>query len=717
MPRQSTARKPRPEQDLDVVRVLSQYRPFERGGAGPREAQEDLLLATLAEIGSSCASPAELRDYVHALCGVNLHQAEVDRALGQVIKESRIIRDSEGYSLSQVERARAEATARESREGTSAAIGEWRAFVISNWPGLSGDQLDLLEAQLQTFLLQVVRRHSAEAVTVLYSDDPEAERRYDELENAGLGYLDPVDDPDVEAIKAAALSHFIRNPSEPQKEYLGRSLNTAHFLGVLSIDPEAAALVREIASGQIVFLDTNFVYRVLGIQGPRHLRAARTILETTKEVGYRCCVTPWTVEEFKRSLERARAHVNRYPVPSSEYAALLDEVTSDEDFVTAYWRQAKDSPIKIDDFYAHWREVEVHLEQLGIEIYTEGCAAIDHQTDAINDEVSLLGKVVAAKPKSPRKAITGGYRHPELLAHDVQHRLLVRRLRGAGNRTFANVGYWFLTFDSVLPRYDHQARRGTPETLPFCVSAGAWFQIIEAFRPKTENVLKTLADLLASPYVRYRRTLSKAAAQDVIARVQLYKGGNPDLAARIMMNSVFVKEIESTEPDSTERIEHIDNAIVAAAGQAQNDARRAQEAAEQERLIAREVQERSRQELREADARHADDLQRAADRADDARQMEHKRHQNELSAQARQSDAEIRRLQAGAEEAIQLEHDSRLKSQRRLRIFVATILAITIAAVLVLAIGVQEAWAVFLIIALLIGFVAAIDQLWMRRKQ
>jgi predicted nucleic acid-binding protein len=717
MAQQPTARKSGPDHDVDVVRVLSQYRPFERGGAGPREAQEDLLLATLAEVGGSCASPAELRDYVHALCGVNLHQPEVDRALGQLIKESRVARDSKGYCLSQGESARAETTARETRESSSAAIAEWRAFVGTNWPGLSGDQLDLLESQLRAFLLQVVRRHGAEAASVLYSDDPEAERRYDELEKAGLGYLNPVNDPDVEVMQAAALSHFIRNPSEPQKEYLGRSLNTAHFLSVLSIDPEAAALVREIASGQIVFLDTNFVYRVLGIQGPRHLRAARTILETTKEVGYRCCVTPWTVEEFKRSLERARAHVNRYPLPSSEYAALLDEATSDEDFVTAYWRQAKESPIKINDFYAHWREVEVHLEQLGIEIHIEGCAAINQQTDAINDEVSLLGKVVSAKPKSPKKAITGGYRHPDLLAHDVQHRLLVRRLRGAGNRTFANGGYWFLTFDSVLPRYDHQARRGTPETLPFCVSAGAWFQIIEAFRPKTENVLKTLADLLASPYVRYRSTLSKAAAQDVIARVQLHKGGNPDLAARIMMNSVFVKEIESTEPNSNERIERIDNAIVAAAEQAQNDARRAQEAAERERQIARETQEKSRQELGEADARHADELRRAADRADEARQGDHKRHQNELSAQARQRDAEVRSLQAGAEEAIKLERDSRRKVQRRLRIFVATVLAIIVALVLVLAIGVQQTWAVFLIVALLVGFVAAIDQLWIRRSQ
>jgi predicted nucleic acid-binding protein len=711
----STSSKTAGSDGLEIVRVLSQYRPFERGGAGPREAQEDLLLAALAEAGGSCASPVELRDYVHALCEVDLHQAEVDRALGQLIKESRVVHADDAYCLSDAQTDRAEATARESQQNAGIAIAEWRAFVAASWPGLSGDQLDVLEGQLRTFLLQVARRHGAEAATILYPDDPEADRRYEELEKAGLGYLDPVEDADVAVVQAAALSHFIRHPSSVQKEFLGRTLNTAYFLSVLSIDPDAAALVRDIASGQIVFLDTNFVYRVLGIQGPRHLRAARTILDTTKEVGYRCCVTPWTVEEFKRSLERARDHVNRYPVPSSEYAALLADATSDEDFVTAYWQQARDSPIKIDDFYAHWREVEVHLAELGIEIHKEGCAAIEGQDDAVTDEISILGKALASRPK-PGKAPTSSYRHPELLVHDVQHRLLIRRLRGAGNRTFANGGFWFLTFDSVLPRYDYQARRGTSETLPFCVSAGSWFQIVEAFRPKTGDVLKTLADLLASPYVRYRRTLSKAAAEDVVARVQLYEGGNAALAARIMMNSIFVKEIEATEPDSTERVERIDNAIVSAAQQAQEDARRAQEAAERERQGAQVARQQSRTELREAQIAHADELQRASERAEQARLDERARHERELAAQDERRSAEARQLEASAANKIKAERETRLKAERRLRAFVAAIIAIGVALVLVLSVGVDQAWAIALIIFAIVGFVAVADQLWIRRK-
>lgn len=689
-------------QDLGIVRVLSQYRPFERGGAGPREAQEDLLLASLAESGGGCASSAELRENVATLFRVDLHQAEVDRALGQLIREGRVERNS-GYCLSTVERERLDSVAATSEDNAKLAMKEWRDYIVAKWPGLSGDQLDQLENQLRSFLLQVLRRHGAEATVLLYPDDPEAERRYEELEEAGFGYLEPTDS-EVEEIQEAALSYFLRHPTEAQKEFLGQNLNTSYFLSVLSIDPDAAALVREIANGQVVFLDTNFVYRVLGIQGPRHVRAARTILETTRDLGYRCCVTPWTIEEFKRSLERARDYVHRYPVPASEYAGLLAETTSDEDFVTAYWRRAKESPIKIDDFYAHWREVEVHLEQLGIEVNTAGCAAIEKQDEAITDEISILAK-----------ALHGRYRHPGLLEHDVKHRLLVRRLRGDGARTFANGGYWFLTFDSVLPQYDHQARRGDGDGLPFCVSAGSWFQIIEAFRPKTQDVLRTLADLLASPYVRYRRTLSRDAAQAVVARVQLHEGADASLAARIMMNSAWIEEIEKTDPDSAERTELIDNAIVAAAKQAQADARKAQAEAEAERRRARTAQEQSAAELREAESRHADALARAQDRARESSEAERSRHAAELAEREEKHRAAIAQVNDEASVAAARERAARRRAQRRLRLVLSVTILSAVALILVLAVGLTNAWGILGGLIVVVGLAAALDQLWISR--
>jgi hypothetical protein len=258
------------------------------------------------------------------------------------------------------------------------------------------------------------------------------------------------------------------------------------------------------------------------VQGPRYVKPAEAILNTTAQAGYDRCITPWTLAEFRESLRRSRDFLQKYPVPPGDYAGLAADATGEENFVTAYWKEVR-SGVKLIDFFEYYSEIETHLKTRDIRVENEGCPAVDQLKNETNDQVAILERVVH-----------GRSRHPALLEHDAKHRLLVERLREqASATTFSNAGYWFLTHDSVLPRYDHYA--GEKGALPFCVSAGAWFQIMEAFRPKTEDPEQSLADMLASPYVRYRRALSLRSASEVVARVDKFKDGTPELAARVLI--------------------------------------------------------------------------------------------------------------------------------------------------------------------------------------
>jgi hypothetical protein len=681
----SAAVATKPEK-LQAVRRLNQYRPFEGRGASARDAQDDLVLATLAESGGMCSSVAECQDNIRTLFSIDLHQVEVARSLSELTNADRVERKVDGFRLTDEARAQLTAVSEKSAETALAALHDWRTWLLERWPGLTQAHLEQLEEDLRAFLTHVLHRHGAEAALLLYPEDPGARELYQALEDEGLDFLEPTDS-EVEEIRPAALSHFIRRPSESQRLYLGQSLNTTYFWTVLTIDPDAAELVKDIAKGQRVYLDTNLVYRLLGVQGPRFVLPARTIVNTTQEVGYECCVTPWTAEEFRTSLERAQDYLRRYPLPPSEYSELLAEATSDDDFVTAYWRQVKDRPLKIEEFGSHYYEVELLLEELGVGVTTEGCTAIDQRVEQVTDEVALLARVLHGK-----------YRHPELLAHDVKHRLLVEHLRGRGPRRFANAGYWFMTFDSVLPRYDLHARREHGGDLPFCVSAGSWFQIVEAFRPKVEDPRQALADLLASPYVRYRRELSKETAQAIVARVQLHSGGNPELAARVMMNSALVEEIEAASSPAAQT-ERIDRAIVAAAKQAQEDARAAQAEAERERQRSAEVERAAQRSIREADLKRQSEVAAAHERAERTRRQEEERRTDALAQQKEQHDAQVRNL-----ERIALAQTRRLKA-----LAIAVIVGIA-AIVGVLALGLSAFWGVFSVIAVVVGFWAAVDQ-------
>jgi predicted nucleic acid-binding protein len=666
------------EDSLLTIRRLSQYRPFERGGASAREAIDDLVMAGLAENGGACETLKECVDVLHTLFRVNLDEVEVARSIGDLVSSGCVDNTVGRYELSQEELARLESVAAESQALSMEALSDWRAWLTNTWPRLNPDQLAELEDDLRLFLHRVLSRHGIESVLLLYPEEEEAQQLYEDLEKEGVSFLPERDWlEEFGEIRLPALSHFIRRPTDAQRRYLAQNLNTAYIAMLLSIDPNAAEAVCEVSAGQVVYLDTNFLYRLLGIQGPRHVRPAERVVALSKEAGYKLAVTPWTVAEFRRSLENARTFLTRYPLAPDQFAVAAAEATSDEDFITAYWRQVRGHHVEVEDFIAYYEKVETHLAALGIEIIENGCVAVDRDTEHVQDESVVLERVLW-----PR------YKHPELVAHDVKHRLLIKRLRGQGHRTFSNAGYWFLTHDSALPRYDYAAsdREGA---LPFCVSMGAWFQIVNAFRPRTEDFDQTLADVLASPYIRYRRDLSKRAAQAVAARVRMYDGATPDLAAAVFMDSITMAKVES-DTDSPETIQAIDNAIIKAAQDAQKSARLAQESAVRERERAAAVEEEAATKLREAEAKHKLELNTQQQLQEQAVQAESDRREQAIET------AEERRAQeqAASEAEVKRLKREQVKFRRKVWRVTAGIVSLIAFLVLTILVGSGAAWSV-----------------------
>jgi predicted nucleic acid-binding protein len=423
---------------LQAIRALSQYRPFEGGGDSVKDAHEDVVLAALAEAEGFCESIDACCETIRTLFRLDLSTLAIAGALAGLVREERVVSEGTGFRLTESEARRLEDVARESNETARAALADWEESLVQLWP-LTSDELAQLRNDLVVFLRTVLRRHGAEASMLLYPDSEHAQALYADIEEQGLDFLDPLEDERLPEIRDWALSEFIRQPTDAQKAYLAQNLNTSYFLTVLSIDPEGARLVSEIASGQRVYLDTNFIYRLLGVQGPRYVRPAEAILKETHDAGYVTSVTPWTLDEFRYSLRRSRSFVDKYPIPPDQYAELAADATSNENFVTTYWRQVR-TGVKPQDFFAYYEQVETHLKDREITIESSGCTAVDQQTDAITDAMSLLAK-----------ASYGRYRHPALLEHDVKHRMLIKRLRGDSNRNFSNAGSWFLTHDTVLP--------------------------------------------------------------------------------------------------------------------------------------------------------------------------------------------------------------------------------------------------------------------------
>ena len=354
--------------DLATIRRLSQYRPFERGGASARETKEDLILAAIAEAGGRCASIGDCASTIEVLWGLHYDGLGLAEPINRLIAEKRVMRANDGgLSLSDGENLRLTAAAHASRQAAQQALEQWHKDILARWPSTSPDEIKTLDNVLERFLHAMVMQHGAEAALLMFPEDPavDALLAAPDAKAQALEGLSPREFCDR---AEWALSTFMRESTEAQRTYLSEMLNTAYFVSSLTLDPECGRLIKELTAGQRVYLDTNFVYRLLGVQGPRYVKSAEVILRATQAAGYVCAVTPWTVDEYRNSLERSKQYLERYPIPPDEFATLAANMTSVEDFVTSYWRQVRDTQLSVSDYVGYHSEVEAHLAQRGIAI-------------------------------------------------------------------------------------------------------------------------------------------------------------------------------------------------------------------------------------------------------------------------------------------------------------------------------------------------------------
>ena len=78
---------------------------------------------------------------------------------------------------------------------------------------------------------------------------------------------------------------LVREPTPARGEFLGRLLNTGVYLTVLTLDPRARQLAQAEISKVTLYLDTNFLYAVLGAGGPTEAFGAKRMLELCQQLG------------------------------------------------------------------------------------------------------------------------------------------------------------------------------------------------------------------------------------------------------------------------------------------------------------------------------------------------------------------------------------------------------------------------------------------------
>ena len=454
------------------------------------ELVKGAIHAIQAERGrSSILLLTEVVARIRTLADLTYEPAEIHAAL-QRLQTSDFLRftspgndsfiaDSQGSR--DVASTLAERTARDERVHV-----RWSEHLASAYT-IDEEEVLILSERFNTFLADVVHFHAAEAAAFLYIGDDEGQARFFERLDSRLPAATVDLDDRLVRVAETAFRDFFRNPDPDFRDYVADRLQVAFYYHLLSIDPAGSEFVRDNLADKVLYLDTNFIYRLLGLHGPAYAYSPAAVADISRQLGFTLRVTRETVNEYLRSL-RAEVHrLRSYPVTRESYVQVLAENPGDHlSFMQAFYKLFMSGRVKGPDEFEHrYTSITQLLDEWGVEIEDVELTDAERDTDVFRDRFSDLNNW-----HNQQKPI-------ESIDHDVFLAQTVRRCRGPVDESASAVKYWLLTYDRKLAKYS--VYHATSDQLPFCLMADDWLQITRPFLPRTDDYQNAFCALLDNP--------------------------------------------------------------------------------------------------------------------------------------------------------------------------------------------------------------------------
>lgn len=320
---------------------------------------------------------------------------------------------------------------------------------------------------------------------------------------------------------------------------------------MIQLDPKCSELVSSEIQGGFLYLDTNFLFRLFGLQSPEMFFASKELIRISKELKYKLLITPNTREEYLYALQDNLNHYRAVPPLPPEMLEMVIEQSDDEDPIVGYYQNTlekgviSEGKIHIEPsvYFEYYSEIDTLLEQHQIEESNQNCEFIEANEDELNKEIGYLRRIVEDKQIELNIPLQELNEHVAM--HDAFHRLLILNLR-AGNDggNFSDVPFWFLTCDSKLPLYDRTRRYSEKLKTPFCVLTGNWMQTIRPFVPRIEA--GAVVGSINSPILRAYKPIPNEVIREVASRVSFHKGYN-SLIGRLAMKRQFLIKYSNAE--------------------------------------------------------------------------------------------------------------------------------------------------------------------------
>lgn len=235
-----------------------------------------------------------------------------------------------------------------------------------------------------------------------------------------------------------------------------------------------------------IYLDTNIIYRALGINGKNRKDLTTTFLSKFNEIGQKLFISKYTDEEFKSSIKFHIDNIRKFNNPKIASSVYVENSINDEIYNFYHlWKQNHVNP-NLEIFQAYIYSIyEEFIDKYNIEI-DKICPFDPNDEDICETLKEMSSKILS------EKNLHGIVTYENSSYIDALNILWIEQKRNNKHFTFHETNSFLVSCDQILRRWDYYRN----DVIPIVLLPSQWLSIILRFFNRTNNDFRSFVNFL-----------------------------------------------------------------------------------------------------------------------------------------------------------------------------------------------------------------------------
>ncbi|WP_289016400.1 hypothetical protein [uncultured Culturomica sp.] len=275
---------------------------------------------------------------------------------------------------------------------------------------------------------------------------------------------------------------------------------------------------------KIFYLDTNIIYRALGINGENRKKRAETLLAKFQEVGEKLIISKTTDKEFKESIHYNVKLISKYDTPAINSKLFIEYNDYNRDIYNYYysWKIGRINS-NLDVFEAYIiSQYDSWAKNNHVEI--DNIVPYDPENEQDQNIINKYAQSILTHKQNDRNTYVGSS------FYDAENLYWIEKKRGANNQNLLETKFYLISTDQSLRKWDFFRK----DCYPIVMLPSQWLSILLRYTNRTNDDYKSFVSFL---------NLSSGELILSSEKLQIVMAGISQMASDIETQGTLVKNL------------------------------------------------------------------------------------------------------------------------------------------------------------------------------